>query len=210
MLEVLTNPGGFFEKKLKEEIDLKPPYAIISTLSLLTLINAFILMRKLMESLFEDTPITAQPSVIALGLIVVMMSVTIGWFMTSGIFYTFSSLLAGQGDFKRVLEFVAYGFLPLTLSSAITLALTTYMCLFVDFSTSDPHAIETAMLSNSYVILSNVGSIILSLWSANIWVFAMIHSRGLTVKNALITVGVPIVIYLIYMLYMLYQALSQP
>jgi hypothetical protein len=64
------------------------------------------------------------------------------------------------------------------------------------------------MLSTPYMIASNVISIILVLWSANIWVFAMIHSSDLTVKNALITVGVPIGLYLIYMLYTLYQALG--
>lgn len=208
MMEVLANPGGFFEKKSKEEIDMKPPYAIIGTVTLLTLITAFILMRELMENLFNGTPIIAQRSVVSLGLIVVMISVTIGWLMTSSAFYAVSALLGGQGDFKRVVEFVAYGFLPLVLSSAISLLLMITMCSFMDFPINDLQALETAMLSTPYVIASNVTSIILTLWSANIWVFAMIHSTNLTVRDALITVGVPIGIYLIYMLYTLYQVLA--
>ncbi|WP_321419392.1 Yip1 family protein [uncultured Methanomethylovorans sp.] len=207
MLEVLMNPGKFFEKKLKEEIDLKPPYAIISTLSLLTVITAFVMMEELMNSLFNGIPINAQRTIIAMGLITVMITVVIEWGIISGAFYTVSLLFEGKGDFKRVIEFVAYGFIPSILSSAIALVFLIYMSLFVDISTSDPHAIETAILSNPYIILANITSIILSLWSANIWVFAMIHSRNLTVKNALITVGIPMVMYLIYMLYTLYQAL---
>lgn len=208
MLEVLTNPGGFFEKKSKEEIDMKPPYAIIGTMTLLTLITAFILMKELMESLFNSTPIIAQRSVVSLGLVVVMISVTIGWLMTSSAFYAVSSLLGGQGDFKRVIEFVAYGFLPLIFSSAINLLLVISMCSFMDFPLNDLQAIGTAMLSTPYVIASNVISIILTLWSTNVWVFAMIHSTNLTVRNALITVGIPIGVYLVYMLYTLYQALA--
>lgn len=210
MLEVLTSPGDFFEKKLKEEIDLKVPYAIMSILSLLTVITAFILMEELMDILFNGMPINAQQTVIALGLVVIMMTVAIGWVAISGIFYTLSLFFAGKGEFKRVLEFVAYGFLPLILSSSINLVLMICISLFVDFSTSDLQSIEAVMLSNPYVMASNIISIILSLWSANIWVFAMIHSRNLTLKNSLITVGVPMVIYLIYMLNSLYQVLSLP
>lgn len=208
MLEVLGNPGGFFEEKTKEEIDLKPPYAVIGTVTLLTLINALILMGELMKDLFNDIPTIVQLIVITLGLMVTMASGIIVWLLISGLFYVFSWPLAGQGKFTRVLEFVAYGFLPFVFSSAISMVLMISMCLFTDFSMNDPQAIEKAMLKSPYMIVSNAISIILALWAANIWVFAMIHSRNLTVRNALITVGTPIGLYLIYMIYTLYQALG--
>lgn len=210
MLEVLSDPGGFFEEKIKEEIDLKPPYAVIGTVTLLTLINAFILMRELMGNLLSDVPTIVQLIVITLGLMVTMASGMIVWLMISGLFYVFSWLLAGQGKFTRVLEFVAYGFLPFIFSSAISMVLMISMCSFSDFAMNDPQAIEKAMLKSPYMIVSNAISIILALWSANIWVFAMIHSRSLSIKNAMITVGIPIGLYLIYMLYTLYQAIGQP
>ncbi len=208
MLEVLTDPGGFFEKKIKEEIDLKPSYAIIGTVTLLTLINAFILMRELMENLLNDVPTIVQLIVITLGLMVTMASGMIVWLMISGLFYVFSWLLAGQGKFTRVLEFVAYGFLPFIFSSAISMVLMISMCYFSDFSMNDPLAIEKAMLKSPYMIASNAISIIFAIWSANIWVFAMVHSRSLSVKNAMITVGIPMGLYLIYILYTLYLALG--
>ncbi|WP_370572893.1 YIP1 family protein [Methanomethylovorans sp.] len=207
MLEVLSNPGGFFEKKSKEETDLKPPFRIIGTLMIISLISAYILTNKIMGSLSTEVPTVAQLLVISLGLIVSTISVMIGWLITSSIFYLISLFLSGQGNMTRVLEFVAYGFLPFVLSSVISLVLMIGMYSSIDLP-QDPQAIEQAMLSNPYMIASNVISIILALWSANIWVFAMIHSSNLTVKNALITVGVPIGVYLIYMLYTLYQALG--
>ncbi|HML26522.1 MAG TPA: YIP1 family protein [Methanomethylovorans sp.] len=208
MLEVLSDPSGFFEEKIKEKIDFKPPYAVIGTVTLLTLINAFILMRELMENLLNDVPTIIQLIVITLGLMVTMASGMIVWLMISGLFYVFSWLLAGQGKFTRVLEFVAYGFLPFIFSSAISMVLMISMCSFSDFAMNGPQAIEKAMLKSPYMIVSNAISIILALWSANIWVFAMIHSRDLSIKNAMITVGIPIGVYLIYMLYTLYQALG--
>ncbi len=208
MLEVLNNPNGFFEKKIKDGIDLKPPYAIIGTLSFLILANAVVLTQKLMGNLLEDIPTIAQLIVITFGLISVIASGVVGWLITSGLFYTLSVLLAGKGYFSRVLEFIAYGFLPLVLSSAISLVLMTVMCLFTDFAMNDPLAIEQAMLKSPYMIASNAISIIMALWSANIWVFAMIHSRDLTTKKAMITVGIPMGLYLVYMLYTMYLALG--
>lgn len=208
MLEVLNNPNGFFEKKIKDRIDLKPPYAIIGTLSFLILANAVVLTQKLMGNLLEDIPTIAQLIVITFGLISVIASGVVGWLITSGLFYTLSVLLAGKGYFSRVLEFIAYGFLPLVLSSAISLVLMTVMCLFTDFAMNDPLAIEQAMLKSPYMIASNAISIIMVLWSANIWVFAMIHSRNLTTKKAMITVGIPMGLYLVYMLYTMYLALG--
>jgi len=208
MLQVLTDPNRFFEKKIRDRIDLKPPYAIIGILSLLILANAFVLTEKLMGNLLEDIPNIAQLIVITFGLISIMGSGIAGWLITSGLFYALSSLFLGKGYFTRVLEFVAYGFLPLILSFAISLVLMTGMCHFTNFAINDPLAIEQAMLKSMYMIASNSVSIIMTLWSANIWVFAMIHSRDLTTRNALITVGIPLGFYLAYMLYTVYLALG--
>jgi len=64
------------------------------------------------------------------------------------------------------------------------------------------------MLSDPYIMASTVIGILLTLWSANIWVFAIMYSRNLTVKNALIAVGVPIGLYTLYMIYTLSKAFN--
>jgi hypothetical protein len=47
------------------------------------------------------------------------------------------------------------------------------------------------------LMLSSVLGIIFLLWSANIWVFGIRYARGLTLRNAAITVGVPVALYLL-------------
>jgi hypothetical protein len=39
------------------------------------------------------------------------------------------------------------------------------------------------------------------LWSANIWIFGVKEARRLSIRDAVITVAVPVGIYLIYQLY---------
>jgi hypothetical protein len=207
MLEVLTNPGEFFENKMKAEADFKPPLMIIGVMAIISAISAYIITSKVIESLPSDAASFAMIG-IAIGIIGAIIAVFIMWLVYSGIFYLISSLLGGQGNFKRVLEFVAYGFLPSILGSAISLVLTSKAYSSLDFSITDQELLQKAILSDPYIMASTAIGILLTLWSANIWVFAMIHSRNLTVKNALITVGVPMGLYVIYMLYTLYKALS--
>jgi hypothetical protein len=207
MLEVLTNPGGFFEKKVKEEADLKPSIMILGAMALISAISAYIIASKIIGNLPSDVASVAQIGV-AIGAIFAIIFVFIMWLVYSGIFYLLSLFLGGQGNFKRVLEFVAYGFLPSILGSVISLVLTSKAYSSLDLSVQDPALLEKAMFADPYIMASTVIGILLTLWSANIWVFAMIHSRNLTVKNALITVGVPMGLYVIYMGYTLYQALS--
>jgi hypothetical protein len=40
--------------------------------------------------------------------------------------------------------------------------------------------------------------IIFTLWSANIWIFGLQYARNLSLKNAAITVGVPIGLSVLY------------
>lgn len=207
MMQVLTNPREFFENKIKEDPDFKQPLMIIGAMAVISAISAYIIASKLIGNLPSDMASVAQIGA-AIGAIFAIISVFIMWLVYSGIFYGISLVLSGQGTFKRVCEFVAYGFLPSILGSVLSLVLTSKAYSSLDLSVQDPALLEKAMFSDPYIMASTVIGILLTLWSANIWVFAMMHARNLTVKNALITVGVPMGLYVIYMIYTLLQALS--
>ena len=206
-MQILINPREFFENKIKEDPDFKQPLMIIGAMAVISAISAYIIASKLIGNLPSDVASVAQIGA-AIGAIFAIISVFIMWLIYSGIFYGISLVLNGQGTFKRVCEFVAYGFLPSILGSVLSLVLTSKAYSSLDLSVQDPALLEKAMFSDPYIMASTVIGILLTLWSANIWVFAMMHARNLTVKNALITVGVPMGLYVIYMIYTLLQALS--
>ncbi len=206
-MQVLIDPQKFFENKIKEDPDFKQPLMIIGIMAVISAVSAYIIASKLIGNLPSDMASVAQIGA-AIGAIFAIISVFIMWLVYSGIFYGISLVLSGQGTFKRVCEFVAYGFLPSILGSVLSLVLTSKAYSSLDLSVQDPALLEKAMFSDPYIMASTVIGILLTLWSANIWVFAMMHARNLTVKNALITVGVPMGLYVIYMIYTLLQALS--
>jgi hypothetical protein len=44
-------------------------------------------------------------------------------------------------------------------------------------------------------------SMVFLLWSANIWIFGMQHARKLSPRDAALSVGIPVVLYILYMVY---------
>ena len=199
MLEVLTDPNGFFKRKSNEEIEFKTPLLIILLMAAVGAVTAVIVMRNIMGTLPEEAAAFA-----GIGAVFAVVGAVIGtfvmWAVYSAIFYVISMLFNGEGSFKRVMEFVSYGFIPSIISSIISAIFTSRAYSNIDFT--DPMVTDT-LLSDPTLRIAGIVGIIFTLWSANIWIFALVHSRNLSVKNAAITVGVPILLYVLYTLYTL-------
>ena len=199
MLEVLTDPNGFFKRKSNEDIEFKTPLMIVLLMAAFGAVTAVIVMQNIMGTLPEEAAAFA-----GIGAVFAVVGAVIGtfvmWAVYSAIFYVISLLFNGEGSFKRVMEFVSYGFIPSIISSIISAIFTSRAYSNIDFS--DP-MIADALLSDPTLRIAGIVGIIFMLWSANIWIFALVHSRNLSVKNAAIAVGVPILLYVLYTLYTL-------
>jgi hypothetical protein len=51
--------------------------------------------------------------------------------------------------------------------------------------------------------ITSLISIVFLLWSANIWIFGIQYSRRVTVRNAALCVGIPVIAFIIYTIYKL-------
>jgi len=51
--------------------------------------------------------------------------------------------------------------------------------------------------------ISALVSIVFLLWSANIWIFGLQHARKLSMRDAAICVGLPVIAWILYMVYTL-------
>ncbi|WP_406658227.1 YIP1 family protein [Methanolobus sp. ZRKC2] len=202
MLEVLTNPNGFFKRKSNEDVEFKTPLIIIAILAIVGAISAFIITQSIMGTLPEEAAGFAAIGA-AFGAIAAFVMTFIMWIVFSGIFYLISMIFHGEGDFKRVLEFVSYGYIPSILNSLISTYFTSNLYSNIDWATQDPQALQETLLSDPSLQIAGIIGILFTLWSANIWLFAMVHSRNLSVRDGAITVGIPILIYIIYTLYQL-------
>jgi hypothetical protein len=194
MLEVLTDPNGFFKRKSNDPIEFKTPLVIILIMAALGAIIAVVTMQNVMRALPEEAAAFASIGMV-FGVIGAVLGTLIMWAVYTAIFYVISMLFNGEGSFKRVMEFVSYGYIPSIIGSIFSVFYTLRAYSNIDFS--DPNLQNTLMADPTLKIATVVG-IIFTLWSANIWIFALAHSRNLSVRNAAITVGVPILIYVLY------------
>lgn len=134
------------------------------------------------------------------------------WVIITGVFYLISMAFKGTGSFRGTLAAIGYGTLPQVIGSVITILLAgSYLPRVVVHSLGsleDPQQIQGAvqeMMANpilsEFTRLSSVISVLFLLWSANIWIFALRHRRHLGLRDAVLTVMIPVGVFVIYTLY---------
>jgi len=210
MLEVLTNPNKFFEKRKKGRENLKIPVFIVLISGIIGGISAFLSSSIMMEAMAKTLPPEAQgfmsfmPISTAIGAVIFSFII---WLIVAAVFFGISCIFKGEGNFKRTLEFVGYGYIPTIIGGLISLVLVYNFITTVQIpaiTTTDPTKIKEViapLMKSPMMMLSSAVGMLFMLWSANIWVFGLKHARNLSTKNALITVAIPVAAYILYSVY---------
>jgi hypothetical protein len=199
MIDILIDPDRFFREKSKKKVSLKMPFLIVLIMAIIATASGILMLTEMMGAL----PKEAAPF-ISIGAIIGAIGGLIGvfamWVIYAGIFHTISIAFKGEGQFRKVFEFVGYGFIPSIISSIIGLVAMVYALPAINFSL-EPELMTQALLDNQYLQMSRIINILFLLWSANIWVFGVKYARNISTRDAAITVIIPVGIYLLYILY---------
>ena len=190
MTNVLTNPDRFFAELSGRDANLLTPFTIVLVAAIVATISN-VMMSGVMAPSF---PRGAGEYIYLLATIHVVrgfIALFGSWLLCSGVFYAISRLFGGTGSFERVLEFVGYGFIPHIVGSVVGLAVimvvTPNELLSVGFQQTDP-----------LILIFSIIQLLLVLYGAVIWIFAVKHARNIGTKHAIITVLIiPAILYLI-------------
>lgn len=203
---LLFDPNSFFREKSRNNVDFKYPVLIILVIAIIAMVSSFLVMKQFSGMFPSDMGSYVSAAAIAFGIVGGLFGTFFYWFILTVIFYSISYVFDSKGSFKRTFEFVGYGFAPQIFSGLIGIVITYWLTASVDFSSQDPELITetiTQMYSNNPLFYaSQAVGILFLLLSAYIWVFALLHARNLSIKNAALTVGIPIGLYVIYRVYM--------
>ncbi len=197
--DILLRPAAFFSGRIVgDKPGLKMPllivmiYGILSALSAANVSSATMVMMPA-EIAGMETLMTGIAVVSA------FIGALIFWVIIAAIFHGISALRGGKGDFQRTLVVTGYGTLPMVFGSVLS---GTIIYLYLSGVTirpvSDPMQVSAAiseLMSVPSMMIAGVVSLIFVIWSANIWVFGMQEARSISGRDALITVGIPVVIY---------------
>lgn len=213
LVNILINPNAFFQDASAEKESLKIPGLIVLALGIVSAVSAYLvggLTGIMMAGMFSG-----MESIIAISTILgALFAVFIVWVIWTGVFYLLSSIFKGKGTFKRTLEFVGFGYLPQIFGALLAVIIAVFYLprVIVPRITSaaveNPQLIQEAvkalmhdpaMMEMTQII--SIISIVFLLWSANIWISGLQHSRKLSVRDAALCVGIPVIIYILYIIY---------
>ncbi|HOX34457.1 MAG TPA: YIP1 family protein [Methanoregulaceae archaeon] len=213
LVTLLTKPDGFFLNLNTEPESLGVPALFVLTSGLVGAISAYLiagLTGKMMSAI--------MPGMESITGIIAVVSAIIGsfifWGIVAGVFYVISSSFKGTGTFNRCLEVVGYGFLPQVIGALVAAVYTIMTVPSISVPSlsrsvmNDPQALNAAITAFMHdpairmvTQISAVVSIVFILWSAYIWVYGIKEARGLSLRDAQLCVGIPVLLYIIYLVY---------
>jgi len=190
MANVLTNPDRFFAELSQRGVNLRTPFTIVLVAAIVATISN-VMMSGVMVPLFPRGVgvyrlLPAMSHIIS-GFIAPFGS----WLLCSAIFYAISRLFGGTGSFERVFEFVGYGFIPHIAGSVVGLAV-------IMVASPNELIFESFQQAHPLILIFSIIQLLLVLYGAVIWIFAVKHARNIGTKHAIITVLlIPAIFYLI-------------
>ncbi|WML67078.1 MAG: hypothetical protein METHP_00562 [Methanoregula sp. SKADARSKE-2] len=213
ILDILVNPNTFFQRAMQEKENIKIPFLILLAAVVIGAIYGYE-YGGLTATLMAGEMKGIGPIILAVSVIGAFLGIFIFWAVWAGVIFLMSMLFKGTGTFKRTLEFIGYRFLPQVLGSVISLIVALeYLPKVVIPHISlaalqDPDLMQEAikLLTRDPALLeftqiSTLISIVFLLWSANIWIFGAQHARGLSMRDAVICVMVPVVASILFRVY---------
>lgn len=221
LLDLLVRPERFFSAQEGKEPDLKVPAAIALVGAVIAAASGYAL-----SGLYSELFSGIGEGMGAFMGIITAASAFIGflvmwWIVMAGAFHVISIPFKGKGKFTRTLANTGYGLVPVIIGSIVSMAvLLTYLpriTVPVIRDIQDPAAIQKAMQDlmqdpamREYTQISLAISILFLIWSANIWIFGTRQAREITTRHAVITVAIPVAVFVIYSVYTLVAGVQIP
>jgi hypothetical protein len=200
LLTVLVNPNAFFGRDPPEWEALRIPALIVLAAALVAGATAFLTTGLVARIMPPDVQQYQGVMVIA-GTIGALVGTILFWAIWAGVFFVLSLLFQGKGSFRRTLAVAGYGYLPMVIGSVISLAIFWVASPGIHVtsvtSVEEIQSAVTALTHQPVMILSGILGIIFLFWAANIWIFGIRYARGLSLRSAAITVGIPVALYLL-------------
>ncbi|GGL30337.1 hypothetical protein GCM10009037_12540 [Halarchaeum grantii] len=199
---LLTDPNGFFAaKEDAEEWGLLRPALLVAATGVVGAASAYLMTSLVVSALPEDAQgVGAFIGVV--GALGAFVGTVLIWGVLAVVFFALSALFDGEGSLKKTLAYVGWGYLPQLLGSVVSLALT-YVGLRGLTPPSDAsqyQAFVQQLQQRPIFLVSTAVGVVFLLWAGFVWTFALKHARDLDVRQAAISVLVPVGLYALYQL----------
>lgn len=202
-VQLFTNPDAFFERKEGNSSILTAAF-VVFVASLMNAAGSFIISQHLLGSL------SGQPGSVAMigaitGSITGVVIVLALWMVYAGVFHLISLYFDGEGSFADLLKLSGWGFVP-KIFAGILSTIASYYALQDVAKPEDVEAVQGVaqqIQSDPVLQAASAVGIAFTLWQGFLWVFAVKHARNLSLREAALTVSVPVAATVLWTVYSL-------
>ena len=203
-LSLLTDPEAFFGRQGTDP-SLKGPLVVVTLIAAVNAV-ASVLQFRFMARLFENSGMGSgfATAIQAFSFVFVIAGPFVVWLLYAGVFQGISVLFDGDGDFSTTLAFVGWGFVPSVMGSVASVAINFYRFNVRGIDVPSEMTVEAyqqfsqSLQTGPLVALSAALGIVFTLWSAFLWTFGLKHARSLSVRQAAMTVALPVLVGLAF------------
>lgn len=199
MLEFVADPDAFFEAR-REGGSLTEPLLVVGAASLAGIGGAVVLLVTVADR--------ANPFFVvgySIGVFGALFGPFVEWLLVAAALFVISGHVGGTGSFRTTVRLAGWGFVPATIAGVIATAGITWAVV-----TAGPPGDPTEVVSyiahiraHQVVQVSLAIGILLSLWSAILWTFAIKHARDIATTAAVLTVSGPVGLSIVWRLHQL-------
>lgn len=201
-VDLFTNPDRFFRREAEDD-DLRRPIVVVAVLGTVSALSGL----PSAQATAQAMPAEAQAfaGIAYVGAVVGgFVGAFVAWVVYAGAFHLIATYgFDGEGSFTQTAATTAWGLVPAIIATAISGVLTWYAFQTLAIPT-DPTQLQPFLdqvRNNQYLRLSGVLGIVFLLWQAFLWTFGMQHVHRIDLRDAAITVAVPVAIALVRRLY---------
>ncbi|MFB6353256.1 MAG: YIP1 family protein [Halobacteriales archaeon] len=193
MLNLLTDPDGFFEERADDPSLVGPSLVMLTVIVVGGLASLPTLQRTTAAMPAEAGAFASL--VYLFGAIGAVVGTLVAWLLYAGVFHVVSAAVYGaEGGFTDTLALAGWGFVPRIPEGVISGAISYAVFSGVTVPADPVRAARMIqqLRHDPLFTLASVLGIVFLLWSALLWTFAMRHGRDLTLRQAAVTVAVPV------------------
>lgn len=198
LADLFVDPDRFFEV-VADDPGLLQPAVVVTLLGIVSALSTVPVMQATMSAMPEEAGAFAAVFS-AVGAIAAFVFAFVIWALYAAAFHVVSALAFDpDGSFTDTLAVTGWGFAPGVIGGAISAAISFYAYQNVDFP-SDPARVQeyaAQLQSRPIFLVAFVVGIVFLFWQAFLWTFGMRHARGLTLREAAITVAAPVAVALL-------------
>jgi hypothetical protein len=205
--DLVTDPDSFFRRRA-ENPRLLVSFGIVLLAAILAAVTSY-LQPNVIGQVFQQAAqqqgqqlnqSTVQAFASAIGTLATIFSFIgtfISWIIYSIVFYLIARFaFSGDGSFGNTFAFTGWGFVPTVIGNLISVIATYYVFAGVTLPENAEAASEmlTQLQSDPALFVATLIGLVLLLWSGAIWMYAMGHLHDISLRNAAITVWIPVII----------------